>query len=116
MGLQSGMPTGESGGGTNSPTLSVRLLGKLSLHVNGNEIELLSRKTKALLGYLALTETQEESRERLIGLFWSEVPEERARASLRQALHEIRNGLQPTGFDGFHTDKLVVGLDRARIR
>ena len=86
------------------------------MHVGDHEIELLSRKTKALLGYLALTETQEESRERLIGLFWSEVPEERARASLRQALHEIRNGLQPTGFDGFHTDKLVVGLDRARIR
>jgi DNA-binding SARP family transcriptional activator len=92
------------------------LLGKFSLNVGDHDIELLSRKTKALLGYLALTEIRQESRERLIGLFWSEVPEERARASLRQALHEIRNALLPTGFDGFHTDKLAVGLDRARTR
>jgi hypothetical protein len=55
-----------------SSILSINLLGKFSLHVGDHEIELLSRKTKALLGYLALTETQEESRERLIGLFWSE--------------------------------------------
>lgn len=116
MGLQGVVPPGQDDSGATSSILSIKLLGKFSLHVGDHEIELLSRKTKALLGYLALTETQEESRERLIGLFWSEVPEERARASLRQALHEIRNGLQPTGFDGFHTDKLVVGLDRARIR
>ncbi|MET3842807.1 BTAD domain-containing putative transcriptional regulator [Bradyrhizobium sp. OAE829] len=116
MGLRSGAPTGESGGGANSPTLHVRLLGKLSLLVNDNEIELLSRKTKALLGYLALTEAQEESRDRLIGLFWSESSEERARASLRQALHEIRNAFLPSGFEGFHTDKLVVALDRTQIR
>src|SRR3954449_6928199 len=108
MRLQSGTSGSETGGGANSATLSVCLLGKLSLHVNNNEIELLSRKTRALLGYLALTETQEESRERLIGLFWSESSEERARASLRQALHEIRNAFLPSGFDGFRTDKLVV--------
>src|SRR5205823_5005516 len=71
---------------------------------------------RALLGYLALTDTQEESRERLVGLFWSESSEERARASLRQALHEIRNALMPSGFTGFRTDKLVVGFDRAQIR
>jgi len=96
--------------------LFVTLLGKLSFHVDGREIELLSRKTRALLGYLALTEAQEESRDRLVGLFWSEAPEERARASLRQALHEIRNALVPSGFSGFHTDKLAVGFDRSQIR
>ncbi|MBR0797918.1 hypothetical protein JQ615_21245 [Bradyrhizobium jicamae] len=96
------------------PELSINLLGKLTLSVDGNEIESLSRKTKALLGYLALTESREESRERLIGLFWSESPEERARASLRQALHEIRNAFAPSGFEGLHADKLVVALDSAR--
>jgi DNA-binding SARP family transcriptional activator/TolB-like protein len=99
-----------------SATLSISLLGKFSLHVNDTEIDLLSRKTRALLGYLALTETQEESRERLVGLFWSESSEEKARASLRQALHEIRSALLPSGFGGFRADKLVVALDRARIR
>ncbi|MCC8939741.1 hypothetical protein H8A99_25550 [Bradyrhizobium sp. Arg68] len=98
------------------PPLSINLLGKLTLSVGEHEIESLSRKTKALLGYLALTESREESRERLIGLFWSESPEERARASLRQALHEIRNALAPSGFEGLHADKLVVALDRTRIK
>jgi DNA-binding SARP family transcriptional activator/TolB-like protein len=116
MGLQGTNVRSKDGGGAASSTLSINLLGKCSLHVDDHEIELLSRKTKALLGYLALTDVQQESRERLIGLFWSEAPEERARASLRQALHEIRNALTPTGFDGLHTDKLVVGLDRQRIR
>lgn len=107
--------TGPSGGVKNL-VLTVTLLGKLALHVGGSEIELLSRKTRALVGYLALTESQVESRERLVGLFWSESPEDRARASLRQALHEIRNALSPSGFDGFRTDKLAVGFDRAQIR
>ena len=116
MGLQGVTPRGQDDGGATSSTLSINLLGKFSLHVGDHDIELLSRKTKALLGYLALTEIREESRERLIGLFWSEVPEERARASLRQALHEIRHALLPTGFNGFHTDKLAVGLDQTRTR
>jgi DNA-binding SARP family transcriptional activator len=59
--------------------LSVTLLGKMSFDVDRKEIELLSRKTRALLGYLALADAQEESREKLVGLFWSGSPEERAR-------------------------------------
>jgi DNA-binding SARP family transcriptional activator/TolB-like protein len=118
MGLRDPTPAsaGKREGGAEGATLHINLLGKLSLHVNDNEIDLLSRKTRALLGYLALTETQEESRERLVGLFWSESSEERARASLRQALHEIRGAFMPSGFSGFRTDKLVVGLDRTQIR
>lgn len=99
-----------------SATLSINLLGKFSLRVNDRDIELLSRKTRALIAYLALAETQEESRERLVGLLWSESSEEKARASLRQALHEIRTSLQAAGFDGFRTDKLAVALDRSSIR
>ncbi len=114
MGLERNHLASESD--TKGVVLSVTLLGKLSFHAGGNEIELLSRKTRALLGYLALTEAQEESRERLVGLFWSEASEERARASLRQALHEIRNALTPSGFVGFRTDKLAVAFDRAQIR
>ena len=105
-----------SSGRPEGTALSVTMLGKLSFRVGGREIELLSRKTRALLGYLALTEAQEESRERLVGLFWSESSEERARASLRQALHEIRNALVPSSFAGFRTDKLSVAFDRAQIR
>ncbi|MBV8068959.1 MAG: hypothetical protein JO270_03575 [Acidobacteriaceae bacterium] len=116
MGLQDRNPETKVSGTLESAVLSVTLLGKLSFRVGENEIELLSRKNRALLAYLALTEAQEESRERLVGLFWSESPEERARASLRQALHEIRSALVPSGFSGLRTDKLTVGFDSAQIR
>ena len=111
MGPQAVVSPGKNDSGATSSILSINLLGKFHCILAIMTSSFLSRKTKALLGYLALTEIQEESRERLIGLFWSEVPEERARASLRQALHEIRNALLPTGFNGFHTDKLAVGLN-----
>jgi len=116
MGLERRSLASETSADPKGVILSVTLLGKLCFHAGGDEIDLLSRKTRALLGYLALAEAQEESRERLVGLFWSEVPEERARASLRQALHEIRNALSTSGFTGFRTDKLAVAFDRTQIR
>jgi DNA-binding SARP family transcriptional activator/TolB-like protein len=95
--------------------LSLRIVGRLSLRVGESEVAALSRKSRALLGYLALTETGEETRERLVGLLWSEVPEDRARASLRQALHEIRDALSLAGFDGVTGDKQALRLDRSRV-
>lgn len=49
-----------------------------------------SRKARALLAILATAPDQAASRERLIGLLWSERGEDQARASLRQALAELR--------------------------
>lgn len=62
-----------------------------------------------------MSETGEETRDRLVGLLWSENEEERARASLRQSLYEIREAFDELGFDGFTTDRLRVSLDRSRI-
>jgi DNA-binding SARP family transcriptional activator/TolB-like protein len=95
--------------------LSLRIVGRLTLRVGQNEVAALSRKSRALLGYLALTEAGEETRERLVGLLWSEVPEDRARASLRQALHEIRDAMSQAGFDGVTGDKHALRLDRSRV-
>lgn len=49
-----------------------------------------SKKARALLAVLATSADQAASRERLIGLLWSDRGEEQARASLRQALAELR--------------------------
>ncbi len=49
-----------------------------------------SRKARALLAILATSPEQLVSRERLIGLLWSERGETQARASLRQTLAELR--------------------------
>jgi DNA-binding SARP family transcriptional activator/tetratricopeptide (TPR) repeat protein len=95
--------------------LSLRIIGRPGLQVGAREAGALRRKSRALLGYLALTETGEETRERLVGLLWSEVDEDRARASLRQALHEIRDVLGQAGFDGVTGDKRALRLDRLRV-
>src|SRR5687767_15024370 len=95
--------------------LSIRAVGKLSICVDGKEIETIGRKSRALMGYLALSDTGVETRERLIGLLWSESEEQKARASLRQSLHDIREALDQAGFDGFHADRLAITLDRSRV-
>ncbi|WP_207538824.1 BTAD domain-containing putative transcriptional regulator [Sabulicella rubraurantiaca] len=63
--------------------------------LDGHEIRLRNRKTRAVLSYLALSATGEETRERLVGLLWSESSEEKGRASLRQVVHELREALPP---------------------
>ena len=94
--------------------LSIRAIGKFSIRVGGNEIGLVGRKTRALIAYLAISEPGEETRERLVGLLWSETEEQKARASLRQSVHEFRTTLDQAGFNGFRTDKVAIGLDHSR--
>ncbi|HEV2567072.1 hypothetical protein [Sphingomonas sp.] len=49
------------------------------------------RKARALIAYLAMHPGKAISRERIAGLLWAERPDEQARASLRQTLHELRD-------------------------
>ncbi len=59
---------------------------------DGRDIKLRKRKARALLAYLALTDGCQETRERLVGLLWSDSEEDKARSSLRQILHELTRG------------------------
>jgi DNA-binding SARP family transcriptional activator len=98
-----------------APVLSVSLVGRLGVRFNGRPIELRTRKAGAVLSYLALSEAKHESRERLVGLLWSRSDEEKARASLRQVVRELRSMLEDAGYDGFVAERLMIGLDVGRI-
>ena len=98
-----------------APRLALSLVGRLSLRFDGRPVELRTRKAAAVLGYLALSDTKKESRERLVGLLWSRSDEEKARASLRQVIRELRTALGDAGFDGLIAGRLSVGLDRDRV-
>ena len=98
-----------------SGVLKVSLVEGCSLEVAGRMIDLRRRKPLALLGYLVLSEEGAVSRERLLGLLWSEVSEANARTSLRQTLHHLRNLMKESGFTGLHVDKLNVALDRRSV-
>ena len=95
--------------------LSVSLVGRLAISFDGRPIELRTQKANAVLSYLALTETKHESRERLVGLFWSRSEEEKARASLRQVVRELRSAFEDAGYNGFSAERLSIGLDAGRV-
>jgi DNA-binding SARP family transcriptional activator/TolB-like protein len=95
--------------------LRLSLLGRVAAHAGEQEIDLANRKCRALLGYLALSDASEEPRERVIGMLWSENEEERARASLRQALYEVRAALEAAGLDLLSATKVTLAIDRRRL-
>src|SRR5450755_317772 len=80
--------------------LEIRVIGELDVRLGGIRGELPpSRRVRALLGWLALHPGR-HSRSRLAGLFWPDVPETSARASLRSAIWALRSALG-TEFGGY---------------
>ncbi len=73
--------------------MRVRLLGELTLEVDGSHVELpASRRARSLLGVLAL-ERRTHPRGQLAARFWPDVLDESARTSLRSALSALRRAL-----------------------
>ncbi|HYZ22510.1 MAG TPA: BTAD domain-containing putative transcriptional regulator [Rhodopila sp.] len=95
--------------------LSISVLGPMRAAAHGRDVRLRKRKARALLAYLALTEGGQETRERLVGLLWSETEEDKARSSLRQALHELDEDLRAAGYHGLDRDRLRIMLDQTTI-
>ena len=78
-----------------APILRLRLLGYMDVRDSrGRSLLPRSRKTRALLAILALS-PRPVLRRHLTGLLWSRRQQEQARASLRQALHELQEVLSP---------------------
>src|SRR5215218_2529361 len=89
------------------PLLVLRLCGDVVLRSSeGAPIQPpLGAKTLGLLAFLAL-EPGAHRRERVTALLWGDFPEEKARASLRQALTHLRNALG----DDLRIDRSTIEL------
>jgi DNA-binding SARP family transcriptional activator len=75
--------------------LRVRLLGDLTIEVDGTVVDPpASRRARALLGWLAV-ERRMHGRSSLAAKFWPDVLDESARTSLRSALSALRRALGP---------------------
>ena len=71
--------------------LSLKLLGEFAvLDETGKALSLPTRKTRALLAYLAVNADKPQQRDRLMALLWGDRGERQARHSLNQALMAIR--------------------------
>src|ERR1700716_4521448 len=95
--------------------LSASLVGRPSIMFGGRLVELRTQKASAVLSYLALAEPKHESRERLVGLLWSRSDEEKARASLRQVVRELRTAFEDAGYGGFSAGRLSIHLDAEKV-
>jgi DNA-binding SARP family transcriptional activator len=105
----------DPGSGAVTTVLRMGLFGPASFNIGGRELRFKSLKLRAALGYIALSESQTETRERLVGLLWSESGEEHARASLRQNIRELRVALQGIEGDGLHIVAREIGFERGSI-
>ncbi len=77
------------------PRLELVCFGPPTAYLGGREapVEVLWRKHLALLIYLALSPRRTRSRDHLLGIFWGERPEAKARHSLAEALSRLRQVL-----------------------
>ncbi len=90
--------------------LRMRLLGELSIEIDGEPVgPPASRRARALLALLAL-ERGMHARSRLAARFWPDVLDESARTSLRSALSALRRALGPGG-DRY----LIAGRDEVGL-
>ena len=80
-------------------SLSLAFLDGHTVIFRGQPVDL-GRKQGALLAYLALSEKGNVSRDRLIGILWSEHSAEKARRNLRQLWKKLRDALCELGFQG----------------
>lgn len=97
--------------------LGARLFGVLSAEVDGRSVSAVPGfKARSLFAYL-LVYPGPHPRVRLAGLFWPDLPDTRARASLRVALFALRRTLENVHGAGYLvTDRISAGLAADRPR
>jgi DNA-binding SARP family transcriptional activator len=80
------------------PTLRLYLLGTLAIYWDDQPLPgPFTLQSQSLLAYLVLHRRRPQPRDRLIGLFWGDRPERKARHSLATALWDIRRCLPNKG-------------------
>ncbi|MEX2200560.1 MAG: BTAD domain-containing putative transcriptional regulator [Dongiaceae bacterium] len=97
--------------------MRLTLLGEPQLaDADGAEIAVPSRKSLALLAFLAAARGQSAGREKLMGLLWGDRFDQQARQSLRQTLYSLRKLLGPLGEDAIGVTGDNVSLNGAIVR
>ncbi|HEY0025798.1 MAG TPA: BTAD domain-containing putative transcriptional regulator [Longimicrobium sp.] len=107
--------------------LKLTTLGTICVERDGVPVPVPQPKRVALLAYLALARPRGlHRRDTLLAMFWPELPQERARNALRQALHQLRSacgdgvivtrGMHEVGIDPAHLSCDAHLVDAAAAR
>ena len=116
----------EFGIGRNQAPMSdidLRLLGGFEACTrSGAALSFPTKKTQALLAYLAVNPGKRHSRSSLASLLWGNSGDDQARASLRQTLTYLRKSLAPGGSgtivaqgDSVYVEPTAIEVDAARL-
>jgi DNA-binding SARP family transcriptional activator len=98
------------------PDLNLTLFGPFRAYLSsGRPVELATRKSRALLAYLALHAGRAQSRDKLIALLWSDRAEKQARDSLRQALTTLRRALGSDGVALLRVNSDAIAVEPSAI-
>lgn len=100
--------------GTAAPAF-FETLGALRVSIGRSARPIKSRKSRALIAYLALSPQRAESRVRIAGLLWSEKTDKESRVSLRQQLRGLKRDLGASGANVLGSDRLNVWLEDALV-
>ena len=93
--------------------LAVRVFGPFRLESPHSELALRGRKTRGLLAYLVLAPGKRATRECLAEILWTDRGPDQSRASLRQAIAELR--AIPELSSVLAIDRNEIALDAARV-
>lgn len=98
---------------------SFQFLGQFVMTIENGEVELSSKKLRALLAFLTLQKGTHQPRERLMELLWGSHFEAQARQNLRQALSRLRkligNALVVSGDDRVGLDLELLETDVSKF-
>lgn len=94
--------------------LKIQLFGTPQVLRNAQPVEIQHRAARALLFYLA-AHNRPLSRSALVGLFWPELDEQKARATLRDYLHKLRHDLRDNDFILTQQDSLLLNPARSEV-
>ena len=94
----------------------VVVLGGFRARYRERELVIDKPKAQAVLAYLALSASGEQSREHLAGLLWSESDEKHARDSLRQVVHKLRESLDGIGCGALRTGRAALAINPGAVR
>ena len=102
--------------GGDGASLTIDLIDGFALRNQRNDtLQITNRKACGILSYLALNRNNKETRERLVGLLWSDRPEKQARASLRQCLKQLRTAFDQAGIHDLQTGHLEISLNAMAV-
>lgn len=116
LSFQENLNEGGNAAGAQRRLFSLTLLGQFELLnvATGERVAVTSRKSRALLAFLAVSPGCTAGRSALAALLWGDTGDEQARQSLRQALSSLRR--IKIGADGLlRSDDETVQLDSAFI-